>query len=41
MLIRSPGSILMLGYILSLDFLFKCSKVSGANIGIIANVVCL
>ena len=35
-----PGSFLTAGNILSLDF-FSHSKASDANIGIIANVVCL
>ena len=39
---RGLGSILTEGNILSLDFfLFLRSKASDANIGIIANVVCL
>ena len=38
---RRPGSILTHSNILSLDFLFSHSKASDANIGIIANVVCL
>ena len=36
---RSPGSIPTAGNILSLDFLFSCSKASDANIGIIAILV--
>ena len=38
---RGPGSIPTGGHILSLDFMFSHSKVSDANIGIIAHVVCL
>ena len=37
----ASGSILTGGNILLLDFLFSHSKASDANIGIIANVVCL
>ena len=33
-----PNSILTEGNILSLNFLFSCSKASDANIGIITNV---
>ena len=36
-----PGFLSRWGNILSLDFLFLCCKASDANIGIIANVVCL
>ena len=38
---RGVGSIPTGGNILLLDFLFSHSKASDANIGIIANVVCL
>ena len=37
----TSGSILTGGNILLLEFLFSRSKASDANIGIIANVVCL